>query len=75
MTVKELITILQTFAQDKEIVLHYETEVVYSEYTSGLEDMIEQEDMIAKIDNEEMIFDTGLYIVIAADLSNEETEA
>lgn len=66
MTVGELIEVLSNYSNEKEVVIRYETTVVYSELTTG------EEDMIAKIDSCSMIFDSGdNEIVIAADLSKD----
>lgn len=61
MTVKELLDLV---GGNKEIIIRYETEVVYSELTTGMEDVL------VKLDETAVIQDRGV-IILAADLCKE----
>lgn len=59
MTVKELFDLV---GGDKEIIIRYEKEVVYSGLTTG------SEDILVKLDETAVIRDTNNTIILAADL-------
>lgn len=59
MTIKELYDLV---GGDKQIVIRYEIEVIYSELTSGMEDVL------VKLDETAVIQDENNVVILAADL-------
>jgi hypothetical protein len=59
MTVKELLNLV---GGDREIIIRYEIEVVYSEYTTG------SEDVLVKLDETAVLPDENNKVILAADL-------